>query len=63
MKNYILLPLLAVAIHMHGQKKELKQAEKLFIANDIDGAAAILEGNAALFEAAKPKEKARNIKK
>lgn len=61
MKNYILLPLLAVAMHMHGQKKELKQAEKLFIANDIDGAAAILEGNAALFEAAKPKEKARKV--
>ena len=59
MKKFILIPLALCAFGLHAQKKELKQAEKLYIANDIDGAAAILEGNAALFEAAKPKEKAR----
>lgn len=59
MKKFILIPFALFAFGLHAQKKELKQAEKLYIANDIDGAAAILEGNAALFEAAKPKEKAR----
>ena len=59
MKKFILIPLALCAFGLQAQKKELKQAEKLYIANDIDGAAAILEGNAALFEAAKPKEQAR----
>ncbi|MGC6480351.1 MAG: tetratricopeptide repeat protein [Flavobacteriaceae bacterium] len=58
MKKIIIL-LLLFAVGVQAQNKELKQAEKLYVANDIDGAALLLENSTALFAEAKPKVKAK----
>jgi tetratricopeptide (TPR) repeat protein len=55
MKTLIPLFFILFLTLSYGQKKEIKKAEKLFEAGDVQGAVATLESNSALFDAADEK--------
>lgn len=55
MKTLLLLFFSLFLTLSFGQKKELKKAEKLFESGDAQGATALLESSAALFDAADEK--------